>query len=404
MLRKASTWALCAVAACGPGKAPDSGDWVAQRAVHGDTTVVRTVSGSVWGEPRVPVIDLRIGTLDGPDETILGQVLSMAPDGAGGIYVFDRQVPALRHYDAEGAFIETVGSAGQGPGEYSNFVVSMAVRAEGRLQIFDGGNARVSVFGRDGRLAHSWPSRAVGFGSDAMVLGKDGRTYVRTFVGIPNPGGRVSFQYEHVDSTGAVVDTIPDPPVSRSPDTNGFQGPGKVWRATPDGSVLVGVNDVYQFELRRTDGNVLRIEREVGPVRLSDEEWAYQERGRQRLIDRDPRLKAVLSEPADRVRPFFSSLQLDEAGRIWVALRSPGRPVPSASTEASEGGEEDAEEVRFIEPQRFDVFESDGTYLGQVHLPERTRIRAIDGDVYWGDAAGDFDETYVVRMRMPLDG
>ena len=45
-----------------------------ERETVGDTTIVRTVSGMVWDEPRALVPEVSIGVLDGAEEYMLGQV------------------------------------------------------------------------------------------------------------------------------------------------------------------------------------------------------------------------------------------------------------------------------------------------------------------------------------------
>ncbi|HUG40320.1 MAG TPA: hypothetical protein VMM12_07540, partial [Longimicrobiales bacterium] len=86
---------LALLPACG---GDDSSSLVVQRDTLGDTVVVRTVAGSVWGAPRPLEPELRIGAFEGEDEYMLGDVagFAVAPDGA--IYIYDRQVPALRKY------------------------------------------------------------------------------------------------------------------------------------------------------------------------------------------------------------------------------------------------------------------------------------------------------------------
>jgi hypothetical protein len=72
------------------------------RTVVGDTTIVRTLGGGVWGDSVRLVEEVAIGALDGAEEYLFGRVGDLAVDADGGIYVFDGQVPALRYYDSNG--------------------------------------------------------------------------------------------------------------------------------------------------------------------------------------------------------------------------------------------------------------------------------------------------------------
>ena len=95
--------AFLTIGACSADRGQDLGTWVAEWDTIGDTVVVRTISGSVWGKPREMVEDLSIGALEGPEELMLGSIVSLAVDEEGGIYAFDSQVPALRYFDAAGS-------------------------------------------------------------------------------------------------------------------------------------------------------------------------------------------------------------------------------------------------------------------------------------------------------------
>ena len=65
-------------AACGTdaGPAPAGPEVVVD--TIGDTTVVRTLSGSLWEGEATLVPDIAIGELDGPEEYFLGRISSIA--------------------------------------------------------------------------------------------------------------------------------------------------------------------------------------------------------------------------------------------------------------------------------------------------------------------------------------
>ncbi|KPK57062.1 MAG: hypothetical protein AMS21_11975, partial [Gemmatimonas sp. SG8_38_2] len=108
---------LC-LAACGGGERSGGQEWRAVQDTVGDTVVIRTVAGSVWGDTAVLVADVTIGQFDGPDEYMFGSIRSLAAAPDGSIYLFDSHVPALRKYAPDGTYLATFGREGGGPGEY----------------------------------------------------------------------------------------------------------------------------------------------------------------------------------------------------------------------------------------------------------------------------------------------
>lgn len=59
-----------------------------------------------------------VGTVDGPEESLFGDVTSVAADAEGRIYVADRLGSSIRAFGAEGSFLGWVGREGDGPGEF----------------------------------------------------------------------------------------------------------------------------------------------------------------------------------------------------------------------------------------------------------------------------------------------
>ena len=129
---------------------------VADASQVGDTLTVFTVSGQVWPHEMTPSVDLSIGVLEGDPSFIFGEVTRLAEDRAGGIYVFDRQAPLIRHYNSVGEHIGDVGGAGDGPGEYRSRSLGMAVDPEGILYVSDWGNGRINRYLPSGDALDSW--------------------------------------------------------------------------------------------------------------------------------------------------------------------------------------------------------------------------------------------------------
>jgi hypothetical protein len=81
-------------------------------------TVVRNADRPLHPGVATLVEELSIGVADGAEEYIFGGIADVALGRDGSLYVFDRQVPIVRHYDASGKFLRNIGRAGSGPGEY----------------------------------------------------------------------------------------------------------------------------------------------------------------------------------------------------------------------------------------------------------------------------------------------
>ena len=147
MLPRALTIVIAAttigLAACGSDTGP-AGPSVEVETI-GDTTIVRTLTGSVWGAEATLVPEVSIGELDGPEEYLFGRIGSLAVDNDRNVYVFDRQAHHVRVFDDEGVYIGTLGRRGEGPGELGR-AGAIAVLSDGRLLVRDPGNMRVQVF------------------------------------------------------------------------------------------------------------------------------------------------------------------------------------------------------------------------------------------------------------------
>jgi hypothetical protein len=56
--------------------------------------------------------------------------------------------------------------------------------------------------------------------------------------------------------------------------------------------------------------------------------------------------------------------------------------------------------VPFREPAVYEIFEPDGTFLGQLRLPERVRLAAMTGDKVWAVVRDADDVQTLQRFRI----
>jgi hypothetical protein len=383
----------------------------------GDTIVVRTEGGSVWGgEPRL-VERLRIGTLDGSEEYTFGRIDALAMTADGTIYMLDSQIPVVRVFSRDGRHLRSFGRRGEGPGELRQ-PTGLALLPDGRVLISDPANARVSVYSADGEPLDSW-RMAGGFFTDEQVrVTRDGRVYVMALLSEPmSPEMRSGLVA--VGPAGTHIDTLHAPDwgyqtavltaqfqqgESRSISRSGVPfTPQPTWTLHPDGYIVGGLSTRYAIEAFHRDGRVVRMERAVEPVAVLPGERAHREHAVTTSMRRtDPAWR--WSGPAiPSTKPPFSGLRVDDDGRIWVRVAAVAEVVPAAERpEPSPGAAPGPEPWR--EPLVFDVFAADGRFLGTVRPPPRFTLSGARGDEVWGVIRDEFDVQYIAVLQIDRSG
>jgi hypothetical protein len=388
-----------AAAACGPASADDGTGWRSERITENGTEVVRTLGGSVWQGEAELVEELVIGVLEGEEEHMFGRISQIAPDGRGGVYVFDGQVPALRHYDAQGRYTRTLGREGSGPGEYRDAALGLAVLADGTVLLRDPRNGRFTLYDPSGAPVDHWPLADGLFTARAVYVDTAGHVYARIMTGPIERDAPWPIGLLRLSPSGEVLDTIPSPPFPGEPTgPGGFFSPSKLWDLHPHGYIVVGVGDRYALELRKPEGT-LRIEKAGERIPVHPEERAEREAVQEHLARTRGQTMTAMPAAVSRVKPFFRGIYAGEDGTIWVHVHQEGvrrDPPPAAPPPAPDA----PPPLLWNEPIVFDVFEPDGTYLGQLRVPPRTTLLTYSVGEVWATRRGEFDEAYLVRMRV----
>ena len=406
--------AACGTTGCAPAEAPD-----ALTEVIGDTTVVRTLSGSVWGAQATLVPEVSIGDLDGPEEYLFGSVYSIAVDGDGRFFVLDGQAQQIRVYDPEGAYIETVARRGEGPGELKN-AFSVVVLRDDRILAHEPADMLVKVVGPDpaDRARWQYPQGAVVLPVKPLRMDVSGRILV-TAAGT-TPSGDVTQYVIVMGPDGQRLDSLAPPgsgfePPSlevRLPFPMGGRSTASIavpltprhhWTSHPSGHFVTGISTRYRFELGRDDG-VLRVERAYDPVAMSQAERGYhQELVTERLRRTQPDW-SWNGPPVPDTKPPFRGLAVGRDGRIWVQLWTEARPVVN---EDHDPDNPRSEPVTWVSPVRYDVFEPDGVYLGALAAPDGFLVSPaepiFDGENVWAVTQDVLGVQRVVRYRIVID-
>jgi hypothetical protein len=429
MIRTFTAIACCTALACAGSDSPETGgsrraDWTTAIDTVGDTVIVRTTGGSDAASAQTLMPEITIGDSEGADEFTFGGITEVEVGQTGTIYVFDRQVPALRMYDTAGRYIRLVGRKGGGPGEYEA-ANGLAVDRDGRIMLWDAGKASINVYTASGEPDTSWsvPGGGGFYTNNAVYADTAGNTYIRTNIADPPkaanvPQSRVFGLTGLVkwNAAGEVVDSIAPPENSVEPAYIIAQNKGStsrssvpfatsfVWTFSPFGYFVSARTDRYAVTLSHPNGQVTRVERDVEPIAVVGDERADAELIATTNMRRTDPTWRWSGEPIPSTKPFIRSILVAEDGRIWVSVSQPGEPVPeeerTVSPSTQTGDRSRMPDPKWRQPLVYDVFEPDGRYLGRIKAPAKTNFRAMRGDHVWAVARDSLDVEQIVRYRV----
>jgi hypothetical protein len=391
-------------------------------------TVVRASQRPLHPGVATLVEELSIGVADGAEEYMLGEIADIALGRDGSIYALDRQVPAVRHYDAQGKFIRNIGRKGAGPGEFHS-VSGIAMTRDGRLLLWDTGNWRINVYSAGGDILPqmSTPSGTGGSSmatySRALMVDTAGHVITRKMIFDGRDLTNRPTVWLRYAATGAPIDTAFAPPspkaeavVSASTERTSVSdrvpfAPRRLVTLSPLGYFVAGYPDRYAFEIHRPHGPVISVRRDVKPEPVSRSERAE---ARKRIEDRMRQTNPSWTwngPDIPETKPLYEDLQVALDGRIWIAI------LPEVSTRIGSssigGGIGQPGTSRApaqgpppppSRPALYDVFEPDGQYLGQVQVPAKVSSVVRRGDQVWAVAFDDDDVPRIKRYRIAWKG
>jgi hypothetical protein len=376
-----------------------------------DTLTVRADHPAAWGRTTLTETAL-IGSLDGSPEHTFGLIgaVALGPDST--IYVADMLAPIIRRFTISGEYLGEVGGEGQGPGEY-NQLLGMGMLPDGRLAAWDPRNLRLSLFQGSGEFDRSFNVQAGLFSADVFQIDHQGFIYIKKTVDVGGgPGDEWRFAWLKLAPSGEVVDTLSVPMANSTPSyslatAEGYRRPFPIQTLStisPAGYLVWGRTDGYAIYRPLSDGRVLRIERAFDPVPIEGPERRQWEA----YSDRFERQSRAGGRSFDRPtipdrKPPFRWLFGDEDGRIWVNVYAPAREAELTAEYIAEREADGRPLYRWRERPEWEVFHPSGRFLGRVTMPKDTYPFEVRGNLILATRRGEFDEGYVVVLRLETE-
>ena len=399
---------------CGQAGEAASG-WQAVVDTVGDTVVVRTTAGSVWGDTTRLVEELRIGSMEGTDAYVLGNPVALAV-ADGRVFVLDAQVPVVRSYDAgTSEYLGDLGREGGGPGEYGS-PDGLAVLPDGRVLVRDPRTVRISVYRPDGTFLEAWPHpNGGGFHTyETFYVDTTGTAYITTLQEWGVPPWEWELALIGIDARGEITDTIPAPgfdyepsyvTASRENSSSRRQvpfTPEARWSFSPDGYMVAGVTGRYAIYVY--DHPVIRIERDSEAIPVIPEEGEERRRRITVGLQRQYGGWRWNGPPVPDTKPPWRDLFVDADRRVWVVVSRPGAATMTRAEAEAEYQRTGRPVVRFEAPPAFDVFDRRGRFLGPVAPPTTLVFEdprpIVSGDTMWAVVRDELGVPAVVRFRM----
>lgn len=391
-------------------------------------TVVENTRMPAWDSSTAwrlaPEPTLRIGAVEGPPHQAFGYALAPVRLSDDRVVVADRQRNHVHFYSPSGEHLQTVGRTGQGPGEFTQ--IWRMYRIQGDSLMVLNPITLTTILSPEGKFVRRyqldpvpgrpniwWKGRFPDGSMLAFSLAQEGTRYEDPPAGSdaerriirPERGEfyRDSLLHFLYTGDGEMIDSLMKIPGQWLSDNNAF-APSDAYRV--DGEYFhTSPGNVVEIQSWRhlntptrpssaTPAGLLRLERIVRRPPLDEitvtEEMkeAYREERRAfygELSEQNPGISMQSLERGldeQRFPPTIpahgNALRVDSEGNLWLL----------------EYRREDSE------PNRWSVFDPDGTWLGVVETPPRFTVSEIGSDYVLGIDRDALDVQYVVMYPL----
>ena len=378
-----------------------------EQKAHGQRTIEKKNGVTVVKNPSEPLNpelqiifeeELTIGVEEGDENYMFGNQVFVNADDEGNIYVTDGDRRAVRKYDSDGNFLQSIGRPGQGPGEFQD-MSEVRFNSEGNIYLSDLKTQRLSFFSREGNYLKGikFPTRfervvinSRGFfiakSVDNVELGK-GKKW-DYFYGLFDENFNLMAEFLRLPQEAAAnknnsKDSIAQV-LANSLSESAFQ-PYVNYVLDKNDLIYFGYPENYEIKVYSSEGKLRKIiQRDFEPVEISKRHKEYFKHSQSELFmskipaNEEEIVFELVEYP--KYKPAYERFILMENGWIFVVVDS----VRDGST-------------------LVDIFNKDGEYLAQFETDVPTDWLSFNNGKAYAVATID-DYKYIKRYNFEILG
>ena len=379
---------LCTLPACGdPAATRGSGGEVTDSA--GVLIVTSPATDAVYARiAQAPA--LSIGEIEGPEALLFSRIETVRRDADGNVIVADGASDEIRIFDPDGNHLRTSGGVGEGPGEFGALLGAWPSE-DAEIVAYDMRRERITRFDPMGQVAGTAALAAPeGFGF-LIALGLWGsRSLLLKFEvlppGLPEEPSRSVVSLLRYGFDGALIDTVAHLQGPATTSVTRSRGGARMVEMLPvpfsPGPAAIASSrglaftrgEAYEVRFLDPAGTLGRIARLAeSPPAWTDEDLAAYAQGTTSAELDEAGLRELVESfedlPLPPTLPGYVELMYADTGELWARRYR----VPGASM------------------VRWDVFGTDGHYLGHVEIPARFTVQEASRGQLLGVARDDLD-------------
>jgi hypothetical protein len=341
--------------------------------------IVENYGTPAWGEGEGWTFTevLRIGVVEGAPEYEFGRITGIVVLSDRRIVVADAMAHQLRYFSPEGVYEQTVGRPGQGPGEFGRGRLLPFVGPGDTLVVLDYGNQQAHLIAPDGTWVESY-SVLPHDGYDLGILRDEPATGRLATLDVPvrQSDGTLTDTLDILierDLRGVALDTLARMPTFRPTLTPGRRAPFYIEAVDIclcDGAAVIGHNYQHRSVWYGPGETIERI------ISLPQSPLPLTEADRSVMLGRYDQLFAQNNVPAARAAEVKSRLEFTDDYPAYTQFRCgpAGTFLVQRVRPLTQLNEEERSRIRtnLARPpggREWDVFDSDGRYLGMQEIP-----------------------------------